>query len=227
MEAGRAGNSTLSNRGQSFNLLAGKSGTCLRTLIDSNNLNSLGACELCKVSNHVLEDVQLIEAKLAVENGLRALLVGNQFPLQLLHEWHGLLHFTELASLCLQLLIIDGKANLVKQLTDKIDVLLLPGGVGCGGVDSNLLRLLGVVSASLTLANLLSETSLSGGYARRCGANVGNGSRESIVLLRNVRERSLLNGLGLKRKVSFLSLTIVNFTERTFLRTSNQMYSDQ
>lgn len=140
---------------------------------------------------------ELVEGKLALEDGIRGLTTLDETTLKTLDEGHGLLHLTKLADLAVKLLIVDGDVERIEGIADKVDVLLLPDGVLLSGVDSNLLGLAGVEGNVLALGQTLGEVGLSGENGRGGTADVGLGSGESGGRLGNGGELGEVDGFGL------------------------------
>lgn len=134
--------------------------TGLATLINSNNLNLLRARRLLQVHGHLLQHLELIERQFSVKDGLGSLLGRDQTLLEILNEWHSLLHFTKLANLGVKVFVVDRDAYGVKSFADEVNVLFLPGGELLGCEDRDLLGLSWVEVCALALGKLADEVGL-------------------------------------------------------------------
>lgn len=171
--------------------------TSLTTLINSNNLQLLGASNALNSRNHLAEDSEFIERQLTVEDSLGDFLVDNETLLESLDEGHGLLHLAELADLGVQLLVVEGDADSVESFTHKVDVLLLPDGELLGRIDAELLGLAGVEGSLLALGELLHEVGLRGGDAGGGRAGVVKGCGQLEGELGDLGEAGVVDGRGL------------------------------
>ena len=180
--------------------------TSLATLINSDDLNLLEAGGALQTAHHLRQNSELIEGKLAIEDSGGGLASIDQTALQVLNEGHGLLHLTELADLCVELLVVEGEVQGVEGLAHQINVLLLPVGVLLGNEDGKLLGLAGVEGNGLALGELLGEVGL-GTHDVACsttdvvlsGGQLGRG-------LWHGRELGEVNRLGLNGIRSLLSM---------------------
>jgi hypothetical protein len=121
------------------------------TTSDSNQFNRLTLQDgLLESWNHFTESGTLIKRQSPSEHLLGSLLATLNRLLQLLNKWHGLLRFAHLTDLGRELLYVDD-LEVIEALTDQVDILGLPFGEGCGGVDRELLGLLRIECNILTL----------------------------------------------------------------------------
>lgn len=184
--------------GQTLTLLTSANNlTCLATLINSNDLNLLETGGALQTTHHFGKNGELIERKLAIEDSGGGLASVDQTPLQVLNEGHGLLHLTELADLCVELLVVEGEAQRVEGIADQVNVLLLPIGVLLGNKDGKLLGLARVEGNGLALGKLLGEVGLRA-HDVACGTTdiVLSGGQLGRGLWHD-RELGVVNRLGL------------------------------
>ena len=169
----------------------------LAALVNSDDLDLLGARRLGQDAAHLGEHIELVERQLALEDGVGLLLGHDETLLERLHERHRLLHLAELADLGVQALVVDRQVDLVKGLAHQVDVLLLPGGVLLGGVDRQALGLARVECRGLALAELLGEVRFERGDVGGCGAHVAVRCRQLRRRLRDVGEAGEVDRFGL------------------------------
>ena len=202
-------------RGSRHGILAGQT---LTLLTSANNLASLAT-----LING--DDLNLLEAGGAIEDSGGGLASVDQTALQVLNEGHGLLHLTELADLCVELLVVEGEVQCVEGVADQVNVLLLPVGVLLGNKDGKLLGLAGVEGNGLALGELLGEVGLRA-HDVACGTTdvVLSGGQLGRGLWHD-RELGVVNRLGLNGVR--LRLSMKGRRKPTFLRTSSQMCSAQ
>lgn len=193
--------------GQALTLLTSTNNlTSLATLINSNDLNLLETRGALQTTHHLGKNDELIEGKLAIEDSGRGLASVDQTALQVLNKGHGLLHLTELANLCAELLVVEGEVQRVERIADQVNVLLLPVGELLGNEDDKLLGLAGVEGNVLALGELLGEVTL-GAHDVACGTTdvVLSGGQLGRGLWHR-RELGEVNRLGLKGVRSRLSI---------------------
>lgn len=184
--------------GQTLTLLTSANNlTSLATLINSNDLNLLETGGALQTTHHLGKNGELIEGKLAIEDSGGGLASVDQTALQVLNEGHGLLHLTELADLCVELLVVEGEAQRVEGIADQVNVLLLPIGVLLGNKDGKLLGLARVEGNGLALGKLLGEVGLRA-HDVACGTTdvVLSGGQLGRGLWHD-RELGVVNRLGL------------------------------